>query len=116
MPQLGKSTLAQTFKFDCDRFLRLQMASGAERTALNLESDEFKRPGIELIQKAGRRWETDKYQDLLDVAGASRVEHRIAPDCDPLVERNLFLPIEKVFEILRRTAPPLAVIEAKFRV
>src|SRR5436305_2293895 len=116
MPELGKSTLAQTFKFDCDRFLRFQLATKAEKEAIHLELEQFKRPGIELIQKAGRRWEIDKYQDLLDVAGATNIEHRIDPNLDPLIERRPFLPIENVFDILRRPSPPLAVIEGKFRV
>lgn len=116
MPELGKSTLAQTFKFDCDRFLRLQLATKAERDGLGVEADQFKRPGIELIQKAGRRWEIDKYQDLLNVAGATNIEHRIDPNLDPLIERRPFLPIENIFDILRRPSPPLGVIEAKFRV
>lgn len=116
MPQLGKSTLAQTFKFDCDRFLRLQLASDTEKVSLNLESEEYKRPGIVLIQKAGRRWETDKYQDLLGAAGNQRVDHRISPEYDDLMERHPFLPVEDLFGVLRRAEPPLAVIEAKFRV
>ena len=70
-------------------------------------------PGIELIQKAGRRWETDKYQDLIKVAGPSRVEHRVSPDFDDLIERNPFLTIENLFDILRRPDPPLAIIEAE---
>ena len=61
MPELGKNTLAQTFKFDCDRFLRFQLASDIEKYTLDLESDKFKRPGIRLILEAGRRWEADKY-------------------------------------------------------
>jgi hypothetical protein len=116
MPELGKSTLAQTFKFDCDRFLRFQLATSMEKAVLDLESDKFKRPGIRLIQEAGHRWEIDKYQDLLDTAGASRIEHRISPDYDDLIERHPFLTIQDIFDILRRPEPPLAIIEAKFRV
>src|SRR5919108_3529436 len=105
MPELGKNTLAQTFKFDCDRFLRFQLATDMEKDTLDLESDKFKRPGIRLIQEAGHRWETDKYQDLLDTAGAGQIEHRISRDYDDLIERHPFLPIQDVFDILRRPEP-----------
>lgn len=117
MPELGKSILAQTFKFDCDRFLRFRLATRAEKATLNLDSDQYKRPGgIELIQKVGKRWETDKYQDLIKVAGTGRVEHRVSPDFDDLIERNPFLTVENLFALLRQSEPPLAIIEPKFRV
>src|SRR5262249_28602527 len=77
MPRLQKNTLALTFKFDCDRYLRFRLASDAERKAHGFDAEAFKRPGIELIQAAGRRWETDKYQDLVDAGGAANVAHRV---------------------------------------
>lgn len=49
MPRLDKGTLALTFKFDCDRFLRFRLASDAEKDSLGIEADTYKRPGIELI-------------------------------------------------------------------
>ncbi len=117
MPELGKSILAQTFKFDCDRFLRFRLASSEEKAKLDLDSDHYKRPGgIELIQKVGKRWETDKYQDLIKVAGPGQVEHRVSPDLDELIDRHPFLAIENPFAILRRSKPPLAIIEPKFPV
>jgi hypothetical protein len=116
MPELGKNTLAQTFKFDCDRFLRFQLTTDAEKAELDLKSDIYKRPAIALVQQAGHRWETDKYQDLLETAGAGQIEHRISPECNDLIERHPFLSIQNIFDILRRPEPPLAVIEAKFRV
>ena len=67
MRKLDKSTLALTFKFDCDRFLRFRLATTEEQHHLGLALDRYKRPGIQLITAAGRRWEADKYQDLLDV-------------------------------------------------
>jgi hypothetical protein len=60
MRRLDKSTLALTFKFDCDRFLRLRLATPEEQRRLDIEADRYKRPGIQLITAAGRRWEADK--------------------------------------------------------
>jgi hypothetical protein len=37
-PKLDKSTLALTFKFDSDRFLRLRLATEAERDSLGVKS------------------------------------------------------------------------------
>ena len=60
MPKLDKSAIAQTFRFDCDRFLRFQLANEDEKDSLGIESETYKRPGIDLIKAAGRRWEADK--------------------------------------------------------
>jgi len=65
MPKLDKRTIAQTFKFDCDRFLRFQLATDSERESSGIASDTYKRPGIELMQAAGRQWEADKYPSVI---------------------------------------------------
>src|SRR5256885_15433630 len=116
MRKLDKSTLALTFKFDCDRFLRFRLATPEEQHRLGLALDRYKRPGIQLITAAGRRWEADKYQDLLDVTPSGRVAHRLSTQDDPLVGRQLFGTVTNLFDLLRRPVPPLAMIEAEFEV
>ena len=116
MPKLDKGTLALTFKFDCDRFLRFRLATDAERDALGVESDTYKRPGIELIKAAGRRWEADKYQDLVDVASAGTVAHVLKDEIDPLVGRQLFGKVTDLFTILRQPTTPSYFVEAEFEV
>src|SRR5947209_1908503 len=41
MRRLDKSTLALTFKFDCDRFLRLRLATPEEQRRLDIEADRY---------------------------------------------------------------------------
>ena len=116
-PRLDKSTLALTFKFDSDRFLRLRVATEAERESLGVTSEKYKRPGIELIRAAGRRWEADKYQDLVDVAGGEEnVEYQLETEVNELLGRAAFAKVENLFEVLNREVPPLAIIEGEFQV
>ncbi len=116
MPKLDKGTLALTFKFDCDRFLRFRLASDAERNALGIESETYKRPGIELIKAAGRRWEADKYQDLIDTAPPNTIEYVEQTNVDELLGRRPFGRIENLFGILQRGTPPVAIIEGEYEV
>lgn len=116
MPKLNKQTLAQTFRFDCDRFLRFQLATDSEKEFFDIESDTYKRPGIELMTSKGRQWEADKYQDLIDVSPRSFVEYFLKPNVDELIGRQPFDKITNLFEILRRPEPPSAIIEAEFDV
>ncbi|MDP9474900.1 MAG: hypothetical protein M3R38_04290 [Actinomycetota bacterium] len=115
MVKLGKSTMAQTFKFDCDRYLRFKLASDEERARLEFEEEKSKRPGIQLMTAAGRRWEADKYQDLIDVAGAGSVEH-VLGEYDDSIDRERFGKVANLFDVLRRDEPPLAVLEGEFTV
>ncbi len=116
MAKLDKGTLALTFKFDCDRFLRFRLASDAERDSLGISGETYKRPGIELIKAAGRRWEADKYQDLIDTYGAGNVEYLLEDEIDEFLGRKPFKKIQNLFDILRRQTPPQAIIEAEFTV
>jgi hypothetical protein len=114
MAKLDKSTLAQTFRFDCDRFLRFKLATDEEIGTLGIESDIYKRPGIDLIKAAGRKWEADKYQDIVDVFPRNSVEFALKPNADELVGRRPFGKITNLFEVLKRQSPPQAFIEAEF--
>jgi hypothetical protein len=116
MAKLDKGTLAQTFKFDCDRFLRFRLASDAERDSLGVSAETYKRPGIELIKAAGRRWEADKYQDLIDTSDGGKVVFLLEKKVDDLLGRKPFKKIQNLFDILRQQDPPQAIIEAEFTV
>ena len=114
MVKLGKSTMAQTFKFDCDRYLRFKLASDEEKRRDGFEEDRSKRPGIQLMAEAGKRWEIDKYADLIEVAGAGRVAHVRDADEDATLQRREFRTVEDPLGLLGRDGPPLAIIEGEF--
>ncbi len=116
MAKLDKGTLALTFKFDCDRFLRFRLASDAERDSLGVSAETYKRPGIELIKAAGRRWEADKYQDLIDTSDDGKVVFLLEDKVDDLLGRKPFKKIQNLFDILRQQEPLQAIIEAEFTV
>lgn len=116
MAKLDKGTLALTFKFDCDRFLRFRLASDAEKDTLGVSAETYKRPGIELIKAAGRRWEADKYQDLIDTSDDGKVVFLLEDKVDDLLGRKPFKKIPNLFNILRQQEPPQAIIEAEFTV
>jgi hypothetical protein len=116
MAKLDKGTLALTFKFDCDRFLRFRLASDAERDLLGVSAETYKRPGIELIKAAGRRWEADKYQDLIDTSDDGKVVFLLEDKVDDLLGRKPFKKIQNLFDILRQREPPQAIIEVEFTV
>lgn len=115
--RLDKSTLSLTFKFDSDRFLRFRLATAEERATAGFAPEVEYRPGIRLIREAGRRWEIDKYDDLIVAASASRVRFEREPDVDPVLERRKFAAVTDLFPTLRRVdPPPVAIIEGEFAV
>ncbi len=116
MARLDKGTLALTFKFDCDRFLRLRLATDEEKSSLGVSRDTYKRPGIELIKAAGRKWEAEKYQDLIDVSKDEDITYLLDDYVDGILERKPFKSVDNLFEILRQYKPPKAIIEAQFSV
>ncbi len=106
--------MAQTFKFDCDRYLRFKLASEEEKVRDGFEEDRSKRPGIQLMAEAGKRWEIDKYEDLIAVAGRGRVAHVRDAEEDPTLQRREFRTVEDPLGLLRRDDPPLAIVEGEF--
>lgn len=116
MAKLDKGTLALTFKFDCDRFLKFRLATQEERVAIGVSAEIYKRPGIDLIKAAGRRWEADKYQDLIDTSAEGKVFYLLEDSVDDLLGRRPFKKIENLFDILRQQESPQAIIEAEFTV
>src|SRR5947207_2526095 len=109
MPKLAKSLLALTFKYDCDRFLRFRLLTKAEREVIGLEDARYKRPGIELVQDAGRRWEAEKFQDLVDTSPLGSVAYTLEAEDDAALGRKAFGKIRGVFDLLRQETPPLAI-------
>lgn len=114
MVKLGKSTMAQTFKFDCDRYLRFKLASEEEKGRDGFEEDRSKRPGIQLMAEAGKRWEIDKYEDLIAVAGRGKVAHVRDAEEDSTLQRREFRTVEDPLGLLRQDDPPLAIVEGEF--
>ncbi|MDK8754243.1 hypothetical protein [Acinetobacter radioresistens] len=116
MPKLDKGTLAHTFKFDCDRFLRFRLATDQEKEYLKIRSlQDSRRPGIQLIREAGREWEASKYDDLLATYGEKNIIHNKNEIKDSL-GIDKFNPIINLFDILRADEPPKCIIEAEFDV
>jgi hypothetical protein len=117
MVKLGKNTMAQTFKFDCDRYLRFKLASEEEKERDGFEEDKSKRPGIQLMAEAGKRWEIDKYEDLIAVASGTHAEPvAYVRDADegPTLQRREFRTVEDPFRLLEREDPPIAIVEGEF--
>ena len=70
MTKISKQTIAQTFKFNCDRYLRFELSNKKEKKDIGIDGIELgARPAVELMVEAGKKWEADKYQDLIDCIG-----------------------------------------------
>ncbi len=62
MRKFGKNTIAQTFKFECDRFLRFQLSTLQEKVSIDIKKFDalgYIRKGVELMAKEGHKWETE---------------------------------------------------------
>ncbi len=116
MLRFTKNLLAQTFKFDCDRFLKFHLLTRHQRDSLRLDDAVYKRPGLQLVTDAGRRWEADKYQDLVDSASPGTIAYCIDAQVDASIGRKPFGKIRDVFNYLRAPTPPIAIIEGEFPV
>lgn len=114
--KLDKSTLAQTFRFDCDRFLRFRLATDEERERAGFSDARFTRPGLEEIRAAGRRWETDQYDSLVRAFDGSRerVHYRRDEAIDTRTQRKPFLSMQDFFDRLRQSSPPVLIVEGEF--
>jgi DNA replication ATP-dependent helicase Dna2 len=115
MRKLSKNTLALTFKLECDRFPRLKLATDKEIEDFKIK-ETHKRHGRELMQAAGKRWEAEKYQDLIDVSPSGSIVYDLEPKVDSLIGRRLFKGTNRLFDMLRGHNQPLAIIEAEFEV
>jgi hypothetical protein len=106
MRKLGKSTLANTLKRDCDRFLRLRLSTPEE--VRRVVGDEPLPPPLKPAQKlaaaAGRRWEADRYGDLIALAGEAAVHFAHDAAIDPLIGCPTFADVE-LLDVLRRELP-----------
>jgi len=116
--KISKQTIAQTFKFDCDRFLRFQLSSDEEKENIGIQeiTPGNVRPGVQLMQEAGNKWEIDKYDDLILAYGIDNVEHVRDTDIDERLGVKKFKVVKDLVAILNRENPPIAVIEAEFQI
>ncbi len=116
MASFSKRTIAEYFKFGCDRFLRYILANKNEidngivpnRTIGKL------RPGINLMLDAANKWEADKYNDLISFN--SSVNYILDNKVDDSIGQQPFKKVENLFELLKLEIPPFAIIEASFKV
>lgn len=86
MPLFRKNALSQYIHTDCKRQLRLNLIPDTkdykdERLEEGMPDRLIVRPGLELIKKEGKNWETQKYNELLMVFGTDKVVgHSISSD------------------------------------
>lgn len=117
MSKLDKSTVALTFKFDCDRFLRYRLATTHEiKSNLVPSSVEMRnrsRPGINLITAQGRAWEAYCYDDIV-IAAKDQVAFRKG-EFDSEIDRHKYAELD-VLGLLAKQTPPTFIIEGKFSV
>lgn len=119
-PTLSKGTVALTFKFDCDRFLRYRLATRAERSQHDLPSSDQgkkRRPGIQLVADQGHLWEAKCYDDVVELA-TSQVVFKKSAEKDPNLGIYRYETVEEIDLIkrLRQTQPPAYIIEGTFRI
>ena len=118
MSKLDKSTVALTFKFDCDRFLRYRLATPAEvkseavPNAIALRNAS--RPGINLITAQGRAWEARCYDDI--VRASKGTTAYVEGEFDKEIDRHRYGVVKDLSARLFRQTPPTFIIEAQFEV
>ena len=95
MAKLGKQTIAQTLKFDCNRYLRFELASKVEREQIGIDSIQLgkMRPGVQLMIEAANKWEADKYQDLIDCAPKGSIFYALENKVNNRIGRKPFKKI-----------------------
>lgn len=118
MAKLGKQTIAQTFKFNCDRYLRFELASKQERVSIGIADIELgkMRPGVQLMIEAANKWEADKYQDLIDCIGNESVLYLLEDKVNDRMGRRPFKEVSTLFDALKSDKPPYVIIEGIFKV
>lgn len=118
MSKLDKSTVALTFKFDCDRFLRYRLATKTEIASQVVPNAvalrNASRPGINLITAQGRAWEARCYDDIV-AASKGRAKFKKG-EFDKEISRYKYAPVKDLAKILNEETPPNFVIEAEFEV
>lgn len=115
MAHLNKSTIALTFKFDCDRFLRFRLAKDTEIKSEEVpDSNKAKqsRPGINLITAQGRLWEASCYDDIVNNSNA----HFKIGTLDEEIARKNYAPVTDLDVQLKKNVPPKFIIEAEFSI
>lgn len=73
MPKLDKKSLSQYFRSDCERQLKLNLYSTAERKNLSMPPKAKARGNVGLVTKAGNEWEEAKQKELEQTFGTQRL-------------------------------------------
>ncbi|UKN02319.1 hypothetical protein K6119_02140 [Paracrocinitomix mangrovi] len=116
-PRLSKRVLAETFKTECERFFRFELSSNSEKEQLEIDGDRYtlgSRPGVQLMQEAGNKWEIDKYEDIIAGYGADNVSFERHEGINERLGVKEFKTINNLIDILNQDTPPNAIIEASF--
>ncbi|NLZ76616.1 MAG: AAA family ATPase [Spirochaetales bacterium] len=111
MEQLRSSTLVQTYRFDCDRFLSFHVTEeGAERSELNLSVLQ-RIFGRTLIGVAERRWNQSCYRALIDASSPDEIDYLREYEVDELVGIAQCVNLANLLNRLRRKEPPRFIIK-----
>ena len=119
MARLSKRVLAETFKTDCERFFRFELANNAEKKHIEIDGDKYvlgNRPGVRLMQEAGNKWEIDKYDDLISGYGEENVKFEKRDTVNTRLGVREYKEIPNIIEVLKQDTPPKAIIEGSFSI
>ncbi|TFH59647.1 DEAD/DEAH box helicase [Peribacillus frigoritolerans] len=78
MPYLQKNNISAFFRTNCKRQLRLNLSPenrvyNHEREAQGMPPKQIPRPGLQHMTTAGREWEVEKFSDIQDTYGETRI-------------------------------------------
>lgn len=119
MPKLSKRVLAETFKTDCDRFFRFELANSKEKESIEIDGDRYTlgiRPGVQLMQEAGNKWEIDKYNDLIFGYGEDKITFIKKSSINARLGVKEFSEVTNIQTVLNNDTPPSAIIEGSFQI
>ncbi len=117
MPKLSKRILAETFKNDCERFFRFELSSEHEKKEISIDGNNYSlgnRPGVQLMQEAGNKWEIDKYDDLIRGFGSENIRFERKTEVNPRLGVKEFKEVTNLIDILKQETPPKVIIEGSF--
>lgn len=71
--EFKKTTVAQTLRFDCDRYLALELSEAKTLNGKDVKRETSRKAGMLSVKEAGKHWETNCYQSLVDSIGEDKV-------------------------------------------
>jgi hypothetical protein len=108
---LTRSSLFQTLRFDCDRFLSFRLtAEGRELTEKSsyVHQRLFSRRLIGIFEQ---QWKLSCYEELLNATAAEDVAYIRANEINDALQAYPFRRVEKILEYLRKEEPPQFIIK-----